>query len=163
MPIHLPRGAYTRLVARGKTRSTLGLRILRQPFRHALKLVRRLFTVLGLRSTVESLCKAKTLREQREIWPKIRRALLSKTLHWAVISTEWFAWKAAGVPPAQRQMILSDGQKNGEMETNGEAIWQYIVDTLDPVVQSTLLSDDNYFYLLCLQGHYSQRYDHGTD
>ena len=129
--------------------------------RHALKLVRRLFSLLGLRHDVDKLCKAKTLKEQREIWPRIRRVLLSKTLHWAVISTEWFAWKAAGVPPAQRQMILSDGQEHGDLDMNGEAMWQYIVDTLDPVVQNTLLSDDNYFYLLCLLGQYSQRYvDH---
>lgn len=126
------------------------------PTRLAIKLVRWLFALLGLSSDVKKLCQAKTLKEQQEIWPKIRRVLLSRTLHWAVISSEWFAWKAAGVPAAQRRMIITDHQEQGDLE--GEAVWQYVVDTLDPVVENTLLSDDNYFYLLCLQGRYSQRY-----
>lgn len=131
--------------------------LIRYP-RHAIKLVRWLFTLLGLSGNVRNLCRAKTLREQQEMWPKIRRVLLSRPLHWSVVSTEWFAWKAAGVPPAQRRMIISDHQEHGDLELRGEAVWQYIVDTLDPVVQNTLISDDNYFYLLCLQGHYTQRY-----
>lgn len=105
------------------------------------------------------MCKAKTLIEQQEIWPRIRRVLLSRALHWTVVSTEWFAWKAAGVPPAQRRMIVEDHRDQAESDLRGEAIWEYIVNTLDPVVKSTLVGDDNYFYLLCLQGKYSQRYD----
>ena len=131
--------------------------------RHAIKLVRCLFILLGLRCEVKRLCRAKTLKEQQEIWPRIRRVLLSRPLHWAVVSTEWFAWKAAGVPPAQRKMIISDQHEQGDIDARGEAMWQYIVDTLDPVVKNTLVSDDNYFYLLCLQGHYSQRYNVSSD
>ena len=125
--------------------------------RRALKLIRWLFTLLGLSSDVRELCKAKTLREQQEIWPHIRRVLMSRPLHWCVISTEWFAWKAAGVPPAQRRMIMEDHREQGDTNLDSGAIWQYIVDTLDPVVKKTLISDDNYFYLLCLQGRYTQR------
>ncbi|EOD49122.1 putative betaine lipid synthase protein [Neofusicoccum parvum UCRNP2] len=40
---------------------------------------------------------------------------------------------------------------------SGHAIWEYAVNTLDPVVNSTLLSTDNHYYLLCLQGRYSRR------
>jgi len=54
-------------------------------------------------------------------------------------------------------MIISDQHEQGDFDARGEAMWQYIVDTLDPVVKNTLVGDDNYFYLLCLQGHYSQR------
>lgn len=54
-------------------------------------------------------------------------------------------------------MIISDQHEEGDINERGEAMWQYIVDTLDPVVKNTLVSDDNYFYLLCLQGRYSQR------
>lgn len=90
---------------------------------------------------------------------------MSRALHWAVISTEWFAWKAAGVPPAQRQMILSDNLDQKSIEkpdpsksaVRGEAIWEYMVNSLDPVAQETLISDDNYFYLLCLQGSYTEK------
>lgn len=55
-------------------------------------------------------------------------------------------------------MIVEDHRDQVDSELRGEAIWEYIVNTLDPVVSNTLISDDNYFYLLCMQGSYSQRY-----
>lgn len=133
--------------------------------RIAIKLVRVLFKTLGLSSVVKRLCSAGTLNEQREIWPRIRKVLLSKPLFWAVVGTEWFAWKAAGVPPAQRRMIqqghLDDNGLDEEStplsRISGQAMWNYVLNTLDPVVQNTLINNDNYFYLLCLQGKYSRR------
>lgn len=134
--------------------------------RHAIKMVRYLFTIFGLTSAVKELCEAQTLNEQREIWPRIRRVLMSRPLHWAVVGTEWFAWKAAGVPPPQRNMIIDDFLKRNGLtggiksskEVGGQAIWEYVVDTLDPIVKDTLIGDDNYFYFLCLQGRFSRRY-----
>ena len=35
-------------------------------------------------------------------------------------------------------------------------MWKYVVNTLDPVVENTLLKDSNYFYRLCLMGRYSE-------
>ena len=35
-------------------------------------------------------------------------------------------------------------------------MWKYVVNTLDPVVENTLLRDSNYFYRLCLMGKYSE-------
>ncbi|KAL4956342.1 hypothetical protein BDW69DRAFT_203340 [Aspergillus filifer] len=133
--------------------------------RHAIKMVRYLFKVFGLEGQVKKLCEAQTLAEQRKIWPKIRAVLLSKPLNWAIVSTEWFAWKAAGVPRNQRNMIVEDYfKRNGltkEMKNvkdiSGKSIWEYVVDTLDPVVQETMVSNDNYFYFLCLQGQFSRR------
>ena len=119
-------------------------------------MIRWIFRILGLGASVDEICSSKTLNEQREIWPKIRGCLMSRALHWTIVGTEWFAWKAAGVPPAQRSMIISDHTRKGTSAARGEAIWRYIVNTLDPVVRDTLLSDDNYFYYLCLQGRYSQ-------
>ena len=55
-------------------------------------------------------------------------------------------------------MIVEDHRDQVDSDLRGEAIWEYIVNTLDPVVSNTLIGDDNYFYLLCLQGGYSQRY-----
>ncbi|KAI9833063.1 MAG: hypothetical protein M1819_003896 [Sarea resinae] len=132
--------------------------------RIAIKLCRYLFHCFGLTNEVRKLCEASTLNEQREIWPRIRKVLMSRPLHWAVVGTEWFLWKAAGVPPAQHRMIQNDylsqegvdGAAFSNAEKSGEAIWEYIVNTLDPVVENTLISKDNYFYLLCLQGHYSR-------
>ncbi|KKK25827.1 hypothetical protein P175DRAFT_0502893 [Aspergillus ochraceoroseus IBT 24754] len=133
--------------------------------RHAIKMVRYLFKVFGLEGEVKKLCEAQTLVEQRKIWPKIRSVLMSKPLHWAVVGTEWFAWKAAGVPRNQRNMIIDDFYKrsglNKDMkqskDISGQSIWQYVVDTLDPVVQETMISNDNYFYYLCLQGKFSKK------
>lgn len=131
---------------------------------HAIRLVRCLSWLSGTSSELRRLSECKTLNEQREIWPKIRRILLSRALHWAVIGTEWWVWKAAGVPPAQRQMILADHLDNPHLnplgrhlvDVNGEAMWEYIVNTLDPVARDTLISDDNYHYLLTVKGSYSR-------
>jgi len=134
---------------------------------NALRLVRWLFWSLGLSREVTKLCEAKTLNEQREIWSyKIRGVLLSRVLSWTVIGTEWFAWKAAGVPRPQRKIIQTDHlEQEGvacaaapRSDLGGQAMWEYLVNTLDPVVKNTLIGEDNYFYLLCLQGQYSRRY-----
>ncbi len=132
---------------------------------HAIKMVRWLSWVTGISSQLRRLSECKTLNEQRETWPGIRQILLSRPLHWAVIGTEWWVWKAAGVPPAQRQMILADHLENPSLDTsgrtlvdvNGEAMWEYIVNTLDPVARDSLISDDNYHYLLTVKGSYSRR------
>jgi betaine lipid synthase len=133
--------------------------------RHAIKMIRYLFKVFGLEGQVQKLCEAQTLAEQREIWPRLRAVLMSKPLHWAVVSTEWFAWKAAGVPKNQRDMIVNDYFKRQGLtkdmasgkDISGRSIWQYVVDTLDPVINETMISNDNYFYFLCLQGQFSRR------
>lgn len=133
--------------------------------RHAIKMVRYLFKVFGLEGEVRKLCDAQTLDEQRKIWPRVRRILMSKPLHWAVVGTEWFAWKAAGVPRNQRNMIVDDFIKRKNLtgdaakatDVSGQAIWEYVVNTLDPVVKDTMISSDNYFYYLCLQGQFSKK------
>ncbi len=134
--------------------------------RHAILLVKWLFRCFGLCRDVERLCQVKTLNEQREIWQqRIRKVLLNKLLSQAVISTDSFLWKALGVPLAQRTMIESDfAARNEHVDPNrmthrqkGQAIWEYMVNTLDPVLETTLIGEDNYFYLLCIQGCYSKR------
>lgn len=87
----------------------------------------------------------------------MRRVLMNKTVHWLVINTEWFAWKAAGVPPPQRTMIQEDYIVHSGGESKVEAIWEYMRNTLDPVVRHTLIGQDNYFYTLCLLGKYTHR------
>lgn len=134
--------------------------------RHAIRMVRWLFNIFGLQGEVRKLCEAQSIAEQREIWPRIRRVLLSRPLNWAIVSTEWFAWKAAGVPRNQRNMIVDDFfRRNGLTEdmkkgkdVSGQSIWEYVVNTLDPVINETLISNDNYFYFLCVQGKFSRRF-----
>jgi betaine lipid synthase len=60
--------------------------------------------------------------------------------------------KASGSP-------ASGSNSLGEVASfgSGKAIWEYAVNTLDPVVASTSVSEDNHYYLLCLLGHYTRR------
>ncbi|KAK4968118.1 hypothetical protein LTR66_011871 [Elasticomyces elasticus] len=135
--------------------------------RHAIQLVQWLARILGLRKDLRCLCTVQTLNEQREIWRKrVRRVLLSQLLAYTVVGTERFLWKACGVPKEQRNMIEADHLKqtgacepkpNAGAITSGQAIWEYIVNTLDPVVNNTLVSEDNHYYLVCLQGRYTHR------
>ncbi|KAF2843141.1 hypothetical protein M501DRAFT_1005791 [Patellaria atrata CBS 101060] len=131
--------------------------------RHAIQLVGWLFKIFGLSGQVQKLCSASTLNEQREIWHRsLRNVLLSRILSWTIISNERWLWKALGVPPNQRNLIEKEYVKQEEYgdaqsSRSGHAIWEYMVNTLDPVVNNTLLSEDNHYYLLCLQGHYSRR------
>ena len=54
-------------------------------------------------------------------------------------------------------MIVEDFKACTDSGNGGEAVWEYVVNTLEPVVRESLISEDNYFYLLCLQGMYSTR------
>lgn len=132
--------------------------------RHALKLIQWLGRCLGISKDLQDMCSAATLNEQREIWTRrVRRVLLSRLLTYTVIGTERFLWKALGVPKAQREMIEYDHLQQLDKTASasgvksGQAIWEYGVNTLDPVAHNTLISEDNHYYLLCLQGHYTQR------
>ena len=143
--------------------------------RHALRLVAWLGSLLGVRNDMRRLCEAQTMNEQREIWQKrVRKVLLSQLLAYFVVGSERFLWKALGVPGEQRAMIEEDYKrqtdrpapskkesehssgvgKPGEVGAtrSGQAIWNYGVQTLDPVVHNTLVSEDNHYYLLCLLG-----------
>lgn len=39
----------------------------------------------------------------------------------------------------------------------GRAIWEYMIQTLDPVIDTSLIGEDNPYYLVCLQGSYTQK------
>lgn len=144
--------------------------------RHAIKVVRVLATLLGFRSDIKNLIEAKTLNEQREIWAKkIRPYMMSRLLSYFVVSQEKFLWAALGVPHNQLAMLEADHiasetlpgttpssspLEHTEKElksSKGQAVWEYMVQTLDPVVESTLIGEDNPYYLVCLQGSFSER------
>jgi betaine lipid synthase len=135
--------------------------------RHAIKVFGVLMTLLGLKAEVRALINARTLNEQREIYQrKIRLVLLSRILSYFVVSHESFLWAALGVPRNQLVMLENDhaasetlpGAHTGTKPSGrGAAVWEYMVQTLDPVVNTTLIGEDNPYYLVCLQGKYSQR------
>ncbi|KAF2644905.1 betaine lipid synthase [Massarina eburnea CBS 473.64] len=133
---------------------------------NALTLIGLLFRVLGLKNEVRNLCAAQTLAEQREIWTRsLKRILHSKLLTTTILSNEKWLWKALGVPPAQRALIESDyaamtaeysTSDGGEKRTSsGNAVYEYVLNTFEPVVNNTLLSSSNHYYLLTLLGHYT--------
>ncbi|KAH9947486.1 hypothetical protein B0H21DRAFT_691791, partial [Amylocystis lapponica] len=125
--------------------------------RLAVKLTKWLVWVFGLRAQVARLCAAGTLKEQAEIWQKtLRPVVLNKSLSFFVVANEQFLWRALGVPPNQRDMISGDAAAVKGGVSSKEAMWNYVVDTLDPVAKHSLLSTDNYFYRLCLAGSYSK-------
>lgn len=67
--------------------------------RHAIKLIKWMAKLLGIKADMQRMCNAGTLNEQREIWSKrVRRVILSQTLAYTVIGSERFLWKALGVP-----------------------------------------------------------------
>lgn len=113
--------------------------------RWALRLARYVFKVTGLTSKVEELCSAKTMNEQKEIWNNsIRPVLYSAVVGKIFVGNPVFLWKALGVPANQAAM----------MDTS---ILQYIIDTLDPIVGRSLISNDNYFYYLTMKCHYTPK------
>ncbi|KID96879.1 Methyltransferase type 11, partial [Metarhizium majus ARSEF 297] len=133
--------------------------------RHAIRAMRWVSRLFGLRGTVKKLLQTKTLNEQREIWrQKIRPALLSKLVCNLVVAQESFLWTALGVPKNQLAMIEKDhaesdlvkGEKPVAKNTRSHAIWHYMVNTLDPVAEETHLAKDNPYYYVCLAGQFSR-------
>ncbi|RPB11029.1 hypothetical protein P167DRAFT_575618 [Morchella conica CCBAS932] len=122
--------------------------------RLAIKAARWLFRCCGVAGSVKRMCEARTMNEQREIWQgEVRPVMLSRWVSKFIIGNEQFLWRALGVPPNQRDMIRED-HEGGD---HAQAMWDYVVNTLDPVVDQGLLGEDNYFYLLCLKGFYTKR------
>ncbi|KAI0882252.1 uncharacterized protein GGS22DRAFT_49684 [Annulohypoxylon maeteangense] len=133
--------------------------------KHGIRIFRWISRVFGCRSAVKKMIAAKTLNEQREIWRgKIRPALLSRIVSKFVVSQESFLWTALGVPKNQLAVIEEDhavsdavcGPEARAKNTRSHAIWEYMVNTLDPMVESTHIAADNPYYLVCLDGKFSR-------
>ncbi|TPX30534.1 hypothetical protein SmJEL517_g05910 [Synchytrium microbalum] len=99
--------------------------------------------VRGLKSAVERMCSADTVKEQNEIWlTEVRPHFLSKWLV-KLLNNDRFLWGALGVPPAQMSMVLED-----------QTAYDFLVDSFDPVIAEKSLRDDNYFYYMPLMLRY---------
>ncbi|KAJ3925991.1 MAG: hypothetical protein NXY57DRAFT_1030425 [Lentinula lateritia] len=110
----------------------------------ALKLARFIFTIAGVRTDVERLCECETLDKQVQIWQQKLRPVLLNPVIVALMRNPVFCWNALGVPMNQRRMLLDEG-----------SVYEYVRDTMDPLLSTYLLKTENYFYLLCLLGHYT--------
>lgn len=112
--------------------------------RWALRLSRWVFSMFGVTKDIEAMCASKTLAEQQAIWKtKIRPALFNPIVTRILVANPVFLWKALGVPLNQASMIEG-------------GILRYIIDTLEPLIDRCLISNENYFYYLCLMGRYSR-------
>lgn len=134
--------------------------------KHGIRIFRWITRVFGCRGAVKDLLEAKTLNEQREIWRnRIRPALLSRLVSKFVVSQESFLWSALGVPKNQLAIIEEDHARSDAVcgpnptarNTRSHAIWEYMVNTLDPMVESTHIAADNPYYYVCMEGKFSKR------
>lgn len=110
--------------------------------RWALRLAKYLFKVCGISKAIDELCECETLEEQQKIWNEcIKPTLFNPVVSSILIGNPIFLWKALGVPANQAAMM-------------GDSVLKYVVDTFDPIINRSLVSDDNYFYYLTLKGKY---------
>ncbi|GEQ67573.1 hypothetical protein JCM33374_g1238 [Metschnikowia sp. JCM 33374] len=110
--------------------------------RWALRLAKAVFAIFGVGNQIDELCSCTNMKDQIRIWQtKIKPALFNPLVATLLIGNPIFLWRALGVPANQAEMM-------------GDSVLKYVVDTLDPVVHRSLLSSDNYFYYLTLQGKY---------
>lgn len=130
--------------------------------KYALRIFRWISYLFGCRRAVLDLLSASTLQSQRRIWKsRIRPALLSRLVSNLVVSSERFLWAALGVPKNQLSMIeldhasLTSSSFSNKNSSRAHAIWHYMVNTLDPVVEHTHIAESNHYYLVCLSGSYS--------
>jgi betaine lipid synthase len=131
--------------------------------KHAIRLVRWIARIFGIQRSVEAILRAKTLNEQREVWHnKIRPVMLSSLVNRLVVSQESFLWTALGVPRNQLAMIEADHaslcrEHESAQNTRSQAVWRYMVNTLDPMVENTHIAADNPYYHVCLAGQFSRK------
>jgi betaine lipid synthase len=134
--------------------------------RHGIRIFRWITQVFGCRAAIKDLLAAKTLNEQREIWHnRVRPVLLSRLVSKFIVSQEPFLWTALGVPRNQLAMLEADhaisdavcGSNPTAKKSRSHAIWEYMVNTLDPMVESTHIAADNPYYLVCLDGKFSRK------
>ena len=115
--------------------------------RHALNLASGPLFFASSRIAPKRLAEARTLEEQVDIWDRsIRKMVLNRSFYGAVVGNKQWPWS------------ISQGQISGDSSSLEAHIpWDYVVNTLDPVIRSTLLSEDNHYYLLGLLRRYTPR------
>lgn len=110
----------------------------------AIRAFKHLARVKRLSGRIKSLCEAETLEEQKKIWYETVRPHFLDPRWIKLLNNERFVWRALGVPKEQFKMLLDEG-----------GAYQYIANTFDPLIDKHLLSQDSYFYRLCLTQSYA--------
>ncbi|KAF5343351.1 hypothetical protein D9758_014171 [Tetrapyrgos nigripes] len=110
----------------------------------AVKTCKFLFRMMGLRKDIEQMCECDTLEDQQCIWQNRVRPTLLSPFAVALLRNPTFCWNALGVPMNQRKMLLDEG-----------GVYEYVKDTMDPMISTYLLKTQNYFYRVVFRGQYS--------
>ncbi|KAG7665453.1 uncharacterized protein J8A68_001141 [[Candida] subhashii] len=112
--------------------------------RWALRLCKYVFKICGVSKYVDELCQCTTMTQQLRVWnEKLKPALFNPIVATLLVGNPIFLWKALGVPGNQADMM-------------GPSVLKYVIDTLDPLINRSLIAKDNYFYYLCLMGKYTK-------
>ncbi|KAI8967893.1 hypothetical protein BDF20DRAFT_897682 [Mycotypha africana] len=111
----------------------------------ALTIVEWWIRIKGIRDDIDKLINSTNNKEQADIWMQRIRPHIFTTFIQKIINNPIFMWNALGVPINQMKMFLKECTAQ-----------EYIESTLDPILQSTSLKTDNYFYYLCLNQRYNQ-------
>jgi betaine lipid synthase len=112
---------------------------------NVLKVLDGLFLMTGTKQAALDMALATDLTQQRKAWKRLRRAFINPVVGTVLMANPVFLWHALGVPMNQFRMLLKEG-----------SALQYGVDTLDPISNHTLLSGENFHYLLPLLQHYTR-------
>lgn len=107
----------------------------------ALRLAKIIFKLAEVIKDAEALCDCDTLEEQARIWREKLRPVLLNPVVVALLKGPMFCWPTLGVPLNQHLMILVG------------TFFDYVRDTLDPLLSKYLLKTGSYFYLLVRTGH----------
>lgn len=110
----------------------------------AIRAFRYLAKLKRLDSVIKKLCHAETLQEQVHIWEQELRPHFLDRKWIAFLNSYKFAWEALGVPKEQFEMLM-----------NESTVYDYAVNTFDPLIRRELLSKTSYFYRLCLMQSYA--------
>ncbi|KAF8521432.1 hypothetical protein BU17DRAFT_45793 [Hysterangium stoloniferum] len=110
----------------------------------ALRLAKLIFALAGVSKEVKAMCDCDSLEAQSKIWHEKLRPVLFNPIVIALLKSPVFCWNALGVPINQRNMILEEG-----------TFYDYVKNTLDPLVETYLFKKGAYFYLLTMLGHYT--------
>lgn len=121
----------------------------------AANLAKRPLLLTGKSAAAKSLAEARTLDEQKDIWERsIRNVAMNRSMYSVVGSHKLWPWS---MPKQQRAMIKENFDSRDGSSSEDDVLWEYAVNTVDPVARSILLSADNHYYLLCLLGEYTRR------
>jgi betaine lipid synthase len=132
--------------------------------RHGIRLFHRVAGLFGFRGAIRDILReGQTLANQNETWQKrIRPYLLSSLLSDLVISQPRFLWTALGVPENQLAMMEKDHADSEAVgsyfseHTRSHTIWEYMANTLDPVLKHDLIATQTPYYYVCLASRFSR-------